>query len=69
MSCWCLERVFHTTDVLKMNYLLNFVVRALTRLNSSGFLGERALRVDAYGGSVSLREYGRSCHGCGTSGR
>ena len=53
--------MFHTTYVLKANDLLNRVVRALTRISSFGFLGEQALGVGAYYGSVSLRGSGRSC--------
>ena len=53
--------MFRTTDVLKKNDLLYRVVRALARISSFGFVGERVLQVDAYCGSVSLRGSGRSC--------
>ena len=61
VSCLrCPGRVFHTTDVLKKNDLLYRAVRALARISSFGFLGERALQVDAYCGSVLLKGSGRS---------
>ena len=54
--------MFHITDVLKKNDLLYRVVRALARISSFGFLGERVLLVDAYCGIVSLRGSGHSCN-------